>query len=97
MRLGRFFAILLGVNVRSPAGEEKAVACLGQIGNIHEIRVRGHNERQCTGNLPHRFAVHLAASMGRILIIDEVEVSDDANNRPRHFPAFLRTHLVHQP
>ena len=77
-------AVFLGVDVRAPAGEQEGVAGRDQFGDRDEGRIGGDDERQPEGDLGHRGRVHRAAGMGRILVVDEVAVADDADDGTGH-------------
>ncbi len=84
VRLGISLAIFFGMHVGPSAGEEEAIADLHQLVHIHETRVGRDDHGQTTADLGHSLGIHRPARMGRILIIEEVKVSDDTDDRFAH-------------
>ena len=81
---GRLFAILLGVNIRATACQNKAVKPRHQLFDGHKPRICRDNDRNTVRHPRHGLGVHHATGMDCVFVIDQVGVGDNTNQRARH-------------
>jgi hypothetical protein len=86
MGLGGLVAILLRMNVGAAAGEHEAVKDRQKLVDPRCSGTSGEAQRHAVGHVANGIRVHHAVGMGRVLIVDEVAVRDDADDRAHASP-----------
>ncbi len=84
VRFCRGFTVFLGVDVRPTTGKQKTVASRHEFLNRGHFRVRRHNQRHSVRDVAHSLAIHRARGLRGVLIIDQIAVSDDPDDRSLH-------------
>ena len=81
MRLGRLFAVLLRVHVGPAAGQQEAVERVEKLVDRPRPGVGGKAEGHAVRDTRDGIGVHPAVRMGRVLVVEQVGIGDDADDR----------------
>ena len=84
MRLGLGLAVFLGVDIGPPASQQEAVAARQQFLDGDETRIGRDQERHAAGDLCHGGRIHRPPGVDRVVVVQQVHVADDADDRSRH-------------
>jgi hypothetical protein len=84
VRLRLLVAVMLGMDVRPPAGEDEPVAGRQQIGHPRGLRHGGDDQGKPLHHFGHGADVHLAGGLGGVGVVDDMAIAEDADDRTRH-------------
>ena len=84
MRLRFFLAIFLGMDIRATAREQKPITNLKQVFVIDEIWIGRNGQGRAFGDIRYSTTVHSPHCMRGVLIIDQMKISNNSNDRAGH-------------